>query len=95
MIRVLTVEREQVCGGDIARKVADRLGWALRDQTLTTEVARLSNCDRSEVETAKSGWIPSTTGCSSQSCEGASKAASMYIGCTCWMPTASSASPRN
>ena len=52
MIRVLTVEREYGCGGgDIARKVADRLGWALWDQTLTTEIARLSNCDRSEVET--------------------------------------------
>jgi hypothetical protein len=52
MIRVLTVEREYGCGGgDIARRVADRLGWALWDQTLTTEIARLSNCDRSEVET--------------------------------------------
>jgi cytidylate kinase len=41
MIRVLTVEREYGCGGgDIARKVADRLGWALWDQTLTTEIAR-------------------------------------------------------
>ena len=52
MIRVLTVEREYGCGGgDIARKVADRLGWTLWDQTLTTEIARLSKCDRSEVET--------------------------------------------
>jgi cytidylate kinase len=52
MIRVLTVDREYGCGGgDIARKVADRLGWALWDQKLTTEIARLSNCDRSEVET--------------------------------------------
>src|SRR5579862_8633798 len=51
MIRVLTVEREYGCGGgDIARKVADRLGWALWDQALTTEIARLINCDPSEVE---------------------------------------------
>jgi cytidylate kinase len=52
MIKVLTVEREYGCGGgDIARHVADRLGWALWDQALTTEIARLSHCDRSEVET--------------------------------------------
>jgi hypothetical protein len=52
MIKVLTVEREYGCGGgDIARHVADRLGWALWDQALTTEIARLTHCDRSEVET--------------------------------------------
>jgi cytidylate kinase len=51
VIRVLTIEREYGCGGgDIARKIADRLGWALWDQLLTSEIARLSNCDRSEVE---------------------------------------------
>ncbi len=51
MIKVLTIEREYGCGGgDIARKVADRLGWTLWDQALTTEIARLSNCHRSEVE---------------------------------------------
>src|SRR5262245_2093389 len=52
MIRVLTVEREYGCGGgDIARKMADRLGWELWDQRLTAEIARLSNCHQSEVET--------------------------------------------
>ncbi len=52
MIRVLTVEREYGCGGgDIARKIADRLDWKLWDQRLTAEIARLSNCHHSEVET--------------------------------------------
>ena len=52
MMKVLTIERESGCGGgEIARKIADRLGWALWDQALTTEIARLSNCHRSEVET--------------------------------------------
>ena len=52
MIKVLTIEREYGCGGgDIARKTADRLGWALWDQVLTSEIARLCNCERSEVET--------------------------------------------
>src|SRR5215469_933822 len=52
VIRVLTVEREYGCGGgDIARKIADRLGWKLYDQLLTSEIARLSNCERAEVAT--------------------------------------------
>jgi len=52
MIKVLTVEREYGCGGgDIARKIADRLDWTLWDQRLTAEIARLSNCHQSEVET--------------------------------------------
>jgi cytidylate kinase len=51
MIKVLTLEREYGCGGgDIARKIADRLGWTLWDQRLTSEIARLSNCDHAEVE---------------------------------------------
>jgi hypothetical protein len=59
MIRVLTVEREYGCGGgDIARKTADRLGWALWDQVLTSEIARLCNCDRSEVETREERLDP-------------------------------------
>src|SRR6516164_10850885 len=59
MIRVLTVEREYGCGGgDIARKTADRLGWALWDQRLTSEIARLCNCDRSEVETREERLDP-------------------------------------
>jgi cytidylate kinase len=52
MIKVLTIEREYGCGGgDIARKVADRLAWKLWDQRLTAEIARLTNCHQSEVET--------------------------------------------
>jgi cytidylate kinase len=52
MIRILTLEREYGCGGgEIARKIADRLGWKLWDELLTSEIARLSNCDECEVET--------------------------------------------
>ena len=52
MIKIMTVEREYGCGGgQIAQKIADRLGWKLWDQLLTAEIARLSNCDECEVET--------------------------------------------
>jgi cytidylate kinase len=52
MIKILTIEREYGCGGgQIARKIADRLGWKLWDQLLTSEIARLSNCEQCEVET--------------------------------------------
>jgi cytidylate kinase len=52
MIKILTVEREYGCGGgQIAQKIADRLGWKLWDQLLTSEIARLSNCEECEVET--------------------------------------------
>ena len=51
MIKVITIEREYGCGGgEIACKLADRLGWNVWDQSLTTEIARLSNCDQSEVQ---------------------------------------------
>jgi cytidylate kinase len=51
MIRVITIEREYGSGGvDIARKVAERLGWKLWDQLLTTEIARLMDCDCRAVE---------------------------------------------
>jgi CMP/dCMP kinase len=51
MIRIITIEREYGCGGGmIAQKIADRLGWKLWDQLLTCEIARLSNCQQSEVE---------------------------------------------
>ncbi len=50
-IRVITIEREYGCGGgEIARKLAERLGWKLWDQLLTCEIARLSHCERSAVE---------------------------------------------
>ena len=50
MIRIITIEREYGCGGGvIAKKVAERLGWKLWDQLLTCEIARLSNCEQSQV----------------------------------------------
>ena len=51
MIHIITIEREYGCGGgEIARKVADRLGWKLWDELLTCEIARLSHCKNSEVQ---------------------------------------------
>ncbi len=51
MIKIITIEREYGCGGgEIAHKLADRLGWKLWDELLTCEIARLSNCAQSEVE---------------------------------------------
>jgi cytidylate kinase len=51
MIRVITIEREYGCGGGtIAQKVAEHLNWAIWDQSLTSEIARLANCERSEIE---------------------------------------------
>ncbi len=51
MIRVLTIEREYGSGAnDIACKVAERLGWKLWDQLLTTEIARHLECDSAHVE---------------------------------------------
>ena len=51
MIRVITIEREYGSGGaDIARKLAERLGWQLWDQMLTDEIARQMDCDSRAVE---------------------------------------------
>ncbi|MGH9688569.1 MAG: AAA family ATPase [Candidatus Acidiferrales bacterium] len=51
MIRVITIEREYGSGGgEIAKKVADRLGWKLWDQLLTNEIARQLECDCRVVE---------------------------------------------
>jgi cytidylate kinase len=51
MIRVITVEREYGSGGaEIAKKIADRLGWKLWDQRLTNEIARRMKCDCRVVE---------------------------------------------
>lgn len=51
MIRILTIEREFGSGGHlIARRLADRLGWALWDQRFTDEIARRLDCDRRSVE---------------------------------------------
>jgi cytidylate kinase len=51
MIKVLTIEREYGSGAaDIAKALADRLGWRLWDQLLTDEIARNLDCDRQHVE---------------------------------------------
>ena len=51
MIRVITIEREYGCGGaDVARKVAERLGWKLWDHLLTDQIAGLLDCDCRAVE---------------------------------------------
>jgi len=51
MINIITVEREYGSGGgEIARLLADRLGWKLWDQLLTEEIARLVDCPKSIVE---------------------------------------------
>jgi len=49
-VRVVTIEREYGSGAaDIAKLLAERLGWKLWDQLLTNEIARLAQCDRAEV----------------------------------------------
>jgi len=49
-IRVVTIEREFGSGAAaIAKLLAERLGWKLWDQELTTEIARLAQCDRTQV----------------------------------------------
>jgi cytidylate kinase len=51
MIKVVTVEREYGSGGgEIAQKLAERLGWKLWDQQLTEEIARLAECPKAIVE---------------------------------------------
>jgi cytidylate kinase len=51
MIRVVTIEREYGSGGaDIARKLAERLGWKLWDQLMTDEIARQMDCESQAVE---------------------------------------------
>ena len=59
MINIVTIEREYGCGGgEIACKTADRLGWKLWDELLTGEIARLSNCKQSEVESREERLDP-------------------------------------
>src|SRR5580704_1932312 len=51
MIRIITIEREYGCGaGEIAERLAKRLGWKLWDHLLTEEIARLANCPKSVVQ---------------------------------------------
>ncbi len=50
-VRVITLEREYGAGGgEIAEKLAMRLGWKLWDQLLTEEIARRMGCACSAVE---------------------------------------------
>ena len=50
MVKVVTIEREFGSGGpQIAKLLAERLGWKLWDQLLTSEIARAAQCDRSQV----------------------------------------------
>jgi cytidylate kinase len=50
-IRIVTIEREYGSGAaKIAERLADQIGWKLWDQLLTSEIARLAECDRSQVE---------------------------------------------
>src|SRR6266480_8136727 len=50
-IRVITIEREYGSGAaNIAKKVAERLGWKLWDQSLTDEIARRMDCPSHTVE---------------------------------------------
>jgi cytidylate kinase len=50
-VRVITLEREYGSGGgEIAEKLAARLGWKLWDQLLTQEIARRLDCDCRAVE---------------------------------------------
>ena len=50
MIKIVTVEREYGCGGgEIARRLAEQLGWKLWDQSLTEEIARLASCSHEAV----------------------------------------------
>jgi cytidylate kinase len=51
MINIVTIEREYGCGGgDIAERLASRLGWTLWDHALTEEIARLARCPQAVVE---------------------------------------------
>jgi cytidylate kinase len=51
MIKVITVEREYGCGGgEIAERLAERLGWKLWDHLLTEQIAHLANCPAAVVE---------------------------------------------
>src|SRR5262249_27649547 len=50
-IRIVTIEREYGSGAaKIAERLAQQISWKLWDELLTTEIARLAECDRCEVE---------------------------------------------
>ena len=49
-VRIITIDREYGSGAAaIARLLAERVGWTLWDQRLTSEIARLAQCDRAQV----------------------------------------------
>jgi len=51
MINVITIDREYGSGaGNIAEKLAKKLEWKLWDQLLTTEIARIMDCECRAVE---------------------------------------------
>jgi cytidylate kinase len=51
MIKIITIDREYGAGGaDIARKLAEQLGWQLWDRHLTDEIARHLDCESGAVE---------------------------------------------
>ena len=51
MIRIITIEREYGSGAaDVARKLSERLGWKLWDQSMTDQIARLLDCESRIVE---------------------------------------------
>lgn len=51
MIKVLTIEREYGSGAAaIAKKLSDRLGWQLWDQSLTDQIAGYMECESHQVE---------------------------------------------
>ena len=51
MIRTVTIEREYGSGGgNIAHKLAQRLGWTLWDHALTEKIARFMDCPSRTVE---------------------------------------------
>ena len=51
MYRIITIEREYGSGGgEIARELSLRLGWALWDHALTEAIAKLANVECSTVE---------------------------------------------
>lgn len=59
MINIITIEREYGCGGgDIAARLSERLSWNLWDELLTCEIARLSHCTQSEVESREERLDP-------------------------------------
>ena len=71
MIRVITIEREYGSGGaNIARKLAERLGWQLWDRRLTEEIARRLDCMSKQWTSMRSEQTRCITGCSRHSCEG-------------------------